>query len=492
MGAVRSLWFRELQRYPVERVEQALGPGGRQTAERLVQANILRRVARGQGDPDISELLEVAPAGEPMFVFNFCGLVLAGGCLIHVYPKYLPVDTRPREAFWLAMRAVQRYEHHRRQHLSLADRRAEGGDFLATVLALLADYRMHGLYRVADEEIEINGQGDTDWQRTLERYQPAFIRTPQGRRPLYMERETVRRRTDEENFFRLVQMACLNGCAELVRTLELTSLVNVQGVRFPGVKAPASRHYMLRRLRQELGRQFSEQRRTVLRLLILYLEQGGGHAQAGRVVFYGTNAMEAVWEEAVREVFSDRLHTRIGDIAVLPEAKRAACPYRQKQLIDIIGRPSWTPCGGQGIAVDTLIPDTVAITEDTFLIYDAKYYTPAVRAGTADRRGSITGQPGLESVTKQYLYQMAYAEFLQDFGLTQVQNVFLLPLRHEEGGPLARPLASVSFPLLEQYTHTPLRAIQVDADALWQAYVEQKHIDVRELAWEELAEEHTS
>lgn len=480
MEAVRSLWLRELQRYPADFIEQQLGQGGQRTVRQLIQANILRRVPQGKGDPDISELLEVAPEGEPMLAFNFCGLVLAGGCLIHVYPKYLPPGIQPEKAFWLAMRALQHYRNHRCQKLSRSERQATGGDFFSTVLALLADYRLHGLYRVADDEIEINGQGETDWQRTLERHQPAFIDTPQGRRPLYMERETIRRRTDEENFFRLVQMACLNECAALVRTLGLTQLVNVQGVRFPGIKAPGSRHYMLRRLRQELGRQFSEQRRTVLQLLMLYIERRGGQAQKSSVIFYGTNAMAAVWEEAVRVVFSDQLHTRIRDMAALPAARRASCPQRHKLLIDIIGRPCWTSPAGEDIFTDTLIPDTVAVTADSFIIYDAKYYTPHL----SGRR--LTGQPGLESVTKQYLYQMAYADFLQYFTIPQVQNVFLMPLRHIAGGPFARRFASVHFPLLEQYTQTPLRALLIDADELWRAYVENRRIDVGVLAWEQL------
>ena len=37
------------------------------------------------------------------------------------------------------------------------------------------------------------------------------------------------------------------------------------------------------------------------------------------------------------------------------------------------------------------------------------------------------GQPGIESITKQYLYQLAYQKFIQDHNFSSVRNCFLLP-----------------------------------------------------------------
>ena len=39
----------------------------------------------------------------------------------------------------------------------------------------------------------------------------------------------------------------------------------------------------------------------------------------------------------------------------------------------------------------------------------------------------LKNQPGIESITKQYLYQLAYNDFLDDCGLTEVRNCFLMP-----------------------------------------------------------------
>lgn len=75
---------------------------------------------------------------------------------------------------------------------------------------------------------------------------------------------------------------------------------------------------------------------------------------------------------------------------------------------------------------DTLIPDivTIAPTRDGhgvgFHIYDAKYYAPSF-----GRR--LRGAPGIESITKQLLYQSAYRDFIIDNNISFVTNTFLIP-----------------------------------------------------------------
>ncbi len=69
-----------------------------------------------------------------------------------------------------------------------------------------------------------------------------------------------------------------------------------------------------------------------------------------------------------------------------------------------------------------MIPDLVAIDGESFVIYDAKYYNAKLVSGKTPK-----GQPGIESVTKQYLYQLAYQKFIKDHGFKEVKNCFLMP-----------------------------------------------------------------
>ena len=45
---------------------------------------------------------------------------------------------------------------------------------------------------------------------------------------------------------------------------------------------------------------------------------------------------------------------------------------------------------------------------------------------------SSTGQPGIESVTKQYLYQLSYQKFIEEHNFSAVKNCFLLPTESNE------------------------------------------------------------
>ena len=103
--------------------------------------------------------------------------------------------------------------------------------------------------------------------------------------------------------------------------------------------------------------------------------------------------------------------------------------YDKKQkLIDLIEKPLWTVTGK--VAKSTLIPDLVSIFQNDgnyeFIIFDAKYYNAHLEKGITP-----SGQPGIESITKQYLYQLAYQKFINDHEFSAVKNCFLLPTEND-------------------------------------------------------------
>ena len=60
--------------------------------------------------------------------------------------------------------------------------------------------------------------------------------------------------------------------------------------------------------------------------------------------------------------------------------------------------------------------------QPSFIILDAKYYCIQL---TEDK--VLRGQPGIGDVTKQYLYQLAYKDFLAAHNIQIVKNCFLMP-----------------------------------------------------------------
>ncbi len=57
----------------------------------------------------------------------------------------------------------------------------------------------------------------------------------------------------------------------------------------------------------------------------------------------------------------------------------------------------------------------------------AKYYDAQLEHDCTPK-----GQPGIEAITKQYLYQLAYQKFITDHGFIDVKNCFLMPTENKE------------------------------------------------------------
>lgn len=142
---------------------------------------------------------------------------------------------------------------------------------------------------------------------------------------------------------------------------------------------------------------------------------------------FGTNSFNLVWEKICADIMDNQLDVPLG-ILKLPVPLKEGYNRRQK-LIELIEKPLWTITGK--CAKDTLIPDLVSICmvneQHQFIIFDAKYYNAHLEKGIVP-----TGQPGIESITKQYLYQLAYQQFIEDHNFSSVKNCFLLPTENNE------------------------------------------------------------
>lgn len=175
--------------------------------------------------------------------------------------------------------------------------------------------------------------------------------------------------------------------------------------------------------------------------------------------------------------FGNALGTRLSNLGV--ELKGELIARKRDTLLGIIPRPQWERATGEGYVgcgdVDTLIPDTVSLAMDNqerkvFCIYDAKYYVPS-------RSGKMEHQPGLESVTKQLLYQSAYKRFIETHEFDDVVNAFLVP---NESQALVK-LARVSFSEVMGKTDPPLGDFidmwALPASRVFEAYLNDERID---------------
>ena len=195
---------------------------------------------------------------------------------------------------------------------------------------------------------------------------------------------------------------------------------------------------------------------------------------------FGTNSFNLVWEAVCAEVLDNQLQKPLGALKLPIPLLPQYYSQRHKRLIELIDKPQWageTPTGYfVKEAADTLIPDIISIvqTEDDyqFIIFDAKYYNIQL-----EENKKLRGQPGIESITKQYLYQLAYKSFVEDHQIQTVRNCFLVPSSAKEESK--RGTAS-----LAMLSHLGLQDIQIrwlQADEMYRLYIENTKMNIVDL-----------
>ena len=91
---------------------------------------------------------------------------------------------------------------------------------------------------------------------------------------------------------------------------------------------------IVQKLQRELKTQFVTWKKEVLNLIISYIELTGSSKKSRGLVFYGTKAMNMVWEDACKQVFNDMLGYKIkSDKMAFLAPKEQRCAYC-KQLME--------------------------------------------------------------------------------------------------------------------------------------------------------------
>ena len=487
---MRTVYVRERSFHTPVSLVRTLGievdDAGRYIA--LLCAHGLLRLRTGDEPKEYDPLGESAPRGTYQFVY--VGLALVESVCIVVYPKYLPeVDPLcPDDATKAAMRQVFRVlRKSGGSYASIAAATEDGmraNDRLALMLSLLEMYDEYGVYSNYVHTIADNGSGNISWERTIATNLP-FVRDG---RPIYFDYKTVETDADASDFVTRLHRAVLTECSRFMQESGLAQLLALDEVWLSdsSVADFGDADFVAYRLERERAVQFVTWKQDVIDLLVRYVRNEGMSATPDAPLCLGTSSFHHVWETACKVAFGDVLAVRLGELGI--ELAPPFAGMAEKRLIDVIPRPEWAALGaGEGRAcgeVATLIPDIVTVRGaggraaaggGTFAILDAKYYTPLL----GERVGGV---PGVESVTKQFLYQAAYRDFVLAHGFSRVVNAFLVP----SCGDAVEHLGRARFPGVIAAEEPPfsneVELYALPAEAVFDAYVGGRELDAACLA----------
>lgn len=404
----------------------------------------------------------------------FVGLAIYKDVVLVVYPKYFGDSAPTIGQMRVVFKVIMRASGAKPQAMVVTEDGMSSNDRLALTLAILDMYSEYGEYANHRREHCANGSGDISWERTIERHQPFLS----GGAPVYLDYETVYTAQDQSDFMTRLHRAVVTKCSADMRACGISDFLAIDDIELSDEAIDdlgdiATLEY---KIDNEMGVQYVTWKQDLLRLLRAYVLEPNAMVPTNIAVCLGTSSFYHVWELGCKAAFGDQLDVPLNKLPIKLNdywAKRST-----ETLLSIIPKPRWYvyedgECSYSGVA-STLIPDTVAIWQGdvggTFAIMDAKYYTPSLEG--APRR-----VPGVESVTKQHLYQAAYRKFVLDCGFERVTNVFLVPTCASE----TTLMGKVEFPSIFEKEPAPfsygVQMWAVSAEDVWECYLGNRQME---------------
>ena len=432
-----------------------------------VKASDLQRNMSDLQDEDIEVTDVEVGEDEFLYVFTFVGVIVVAGRVLKCYPKYLLSKEQPKDELRQVLKVLEKYNT-KEQIVRMFNDSSESSAFnlLAVLLFLLQDYYENGVYSNTEDIIESNGSGEILWDKTINETFTLLA----NKRPYYIDLQTKKRVTDDYDYFKRLHECVLTRASAELMDAELLDLFEITGVDLTDETLDdfGEDEYILYRIEKELNTQFNTRKQLLLKTIYAYIAHSGSLYDMECLSLFGTNSFNLVWEGVCADIMDNQLRVRLYALK-LPKTLRPEYDGKLK-LIELIEKPLWTATGKK--AADTLIPDLISIAGEQFIIFDAKYYNAQLIPGNVPK-----GQPGIESVTKQYLYQLAYQKFISDHGFSVVKNCFLMPTENRE----VEDHGEVSMEILSELGLQNIKVRFLPADAVYDHYLDGRKMDIREL-----------
>ena len=418
---------------------------------KLKEYSILKAVRASADQKDRSDLIEedieIADVGiddnEFLYIFTFVGIIVIAGLVLKCYPKYLNIP-EPVNELRQILKVLEKYNE-KEQIIRMFNDSSENHSFnlLAVMLFLLTDYHENGSYNNTKDIVESNGMGEIIWDKTINE----TFTLLSNDRPYYTDLQTKKRISNDYDYYKRLHECILTKISKELVAAQLVDLFEIGEVELSDedIEDFGDKDYLLYRIEKELNIQFNTRKQLVLKTLYTYIERSGSLFDVNGLSIFGTNSFNLVWENVCKVILDNQLDVPLG-LLPLPIPLKSGYD-KQMKLIHLVEKPLWSYTGK--CAQDTLIPDSITISSSQFIITDAKYYVTKLEKNQVPK-----AQPGIESITKQYLYQMAYQQFIEDHQFESIINCFIMPT--ETDGVLDKGVVS-----MKMFEKLGLKSIEV-------------------------------
>ena len=436
---LKAAYFREGHHYSLSQLETLFSLDKEKSKKNigtLKKYNLLKTVRNDK--PEYSDLSDQDfvigetpdDSSEFSYIFSFVGVILLDDLVLFCYPKYIDNDEEPFEKLKTVIKVIEKYNQ-KEQLVHLYNGEDESKQFnrLAISLHILNDYFENGLYSNQEEIVELNGEGEILWDKTINETF-AFIK---NNTPYYLDVYTQDNTENDFDFIHRLHAAIVSQCS---RDLNYGRLLDMFGLSEAELTDEALEDfgdvdYIKYRLEREIKNQFVTRKQNLLKTLYTYISEQSSNQSDTSFSLYGTNAFNLVWEAACGEMFENMKSEPLKNLA---ERKLISLNDRtdgKNSISDYIEIPEWIINGHPVAYKGDLIPDIVTLRKEdsgnmAMYILDGKYYLLSLLDG------KLYGNPGIQDVVKQYVYNASLKSFIDTFQIGELANAFLIPALESE------------------------------------------------------------
>lgn len=383
-----------------------------------------------------------------LFHFQFVGILIVKDKVMFCMPKYAKNSDKKTVVKQLLSLFG---EYSKREKLDEDELESIGSidskntyNMLSVLIFLLNDYLENGLYSNEKNICVLNGEGEINWLKTIDELQPLIN---EGE-PVYLEYFTNFTENDEENYFRQLHRYILNESTRKLNELGLIEFLGFEPINFEiDADTLGTPESILSRINNELNVQFVNRKQLLLKAMASFISNEEMETDNFTISFYGTRSFHIVWEKTCGYILDNKYDL----------------------VKKLIAQPRWTTLNGKVHKAATLIPDIISITKDSFIISDAKYYSIKL---TNDK---LEGNPGAEDVTKQYLYQLAFGEYIRIKEFSVIKNMLLFPSDIEE----VKKLGTVTIKFLKDLGLEDITLLLMPANKVFELYTKSKKLNIK-------------
>lgn len=426
-------------------------------------------------DEDINVLDDVTQNDKIIYGFTYVGIIIIERRVIQSYPKYLLSKNEPVAEMKQIIKVLERYRNSSEQNIPMLSGNRENINYniIGVILFLINDFYTNGIYINSENVIEINGDGEILWDETINNFFPIV----KNKRPYYTSLYTEKSKDDEKDYYKRLHECILTECSHQLEEAQLLDIFQILPIDISeeSLETFGDKEYILDKLQSEISIQYNTRKQVLLKTLYAYVHQDKKVlGNENSISVYGTNSFHLVWEKVCSCVFNNKLETPIKHLGLKEPIDGDY--NKNNSLLEIIDHPKWIGKDTQKESIKTLIPDLVTIyeheDEEWFIIFDAKYYNLVL-----EKNKRLSGNPGISDITKQYLYQLAYKDFLEKHNINVIKNCFLMPTEKDE----IINIGTVKMDILEGVGLNNILIRMLPADILFDCYLRNSTLHINEL-----------